>query len=230
MDEQTAQPTENTEVPVVDNAAILSRMDELAGEIKGLREVPSPQYTDGLRGALSQDQEVDPAFADDSDSYGAQEDYGYDPYAQADPQVAQQQAIQQLQQFVQEQAAQIADQKVTGVQRQMQEFIQAQEVSRLEKTYPDLNKPEVVGPLVEEAQRFAQQLGRPELATHPGMIEKLYLAQQASARAAQETPADGDQEVHLEGGGAQAPAQEDDLVSRVVNAGGADASARAFWT
>lgn len=219
---------QGAEAPSIDNAALLSRMDELAGEIKGLREAPAPQYA-GLGDALNpQQQEVDSASV--NDPYA--EDFGYDdpyqpqaPYGQqVDPQQAQAQAMAELQNFISTQVQQ-------GVQAQVQPWIHQQEVARLESQYPDLNKPEVVGPLVEEARRFAEQLGNPHLATSPAMIEKLYLAQQASARAAQETPADGDQEVHLEGGGAQQPqAQEDDLVSRVVNAGGGDAAARAFWT
>lgn len=231
MDEQIAQAgTEGAvEAPVVDNAALLGRMDELAGEIRGLREAPSPEFQGGIREALTPDQDADPALEDDS--FEPYQDQSYDPYSQQ-AQPDQQQALAQLQAYIAEQAGGIADQKVGAVQQQMQQYIQQQEVARLEKQYPDLNKPEVVGPLVVEAQNFARQLGRPELATSPAMIEKLYLAQQASARAAQETPADGDQEVHLEGGGAGqqgSSSPEDDLVSRVVNAGGADASGRAFW-
>lgn len=232
--EQTApaETTQTSEAPAsIDNAALLSRMDELAGDIKNLREAPSPQYQGGLDEQLSSQQ---PEVESASDEYSDDDYYqpqpgqqGYDPYgAQPDPAQAQQQAMAELQNFISSQVQQ-------GVQAQVQPWIHQQQVAALEAKYADLNKPEVVGPLVQEAKRFAAELGQPNLATSPALIEKLYLAQQASQRAAQETPADGDQEVHLEGAGGAgqaAGASDDDLVSRVLNAGGADASARAFWT
>lgn len=160
--EPTQGAEATAEAPQIDNAALLSRMDELAGEIKGLREAPAPQYEGGLNEALNPQQPEPVSAYDDETGYDPYDQSGYDQYQQpqVDPVQAQQQAMQELQTFIQTQVQQ-------GVQQQVQPWIHQQEVTRLEQTYPDLQKPEVVGPLVEEARRFAEQLGNPQLATSP---------------------------------------------------------------
>jgi hypothetical protein len=191
--------------------AMQQRMDDLAGQITELRS-QVPQYQQPLREAVNQ-----PAQPQEQpwDQQQQQEPDPADPYY--DPQYEQQQAMQQLQQYIQDQVQQ-------GVQSQITPYIRQQQAIELENKYPDLQNPQVAGPLVEEATKFAQQLGKPELAGDPRFIEKIYLAQSASSQAAQQTAADGDNGVHLEGAGAAPQAQEGDAGDDMLNAWGIDPS------
>lgn len=188
--------------------ALQSRLDELAGQVTELRGMV-PQYRPLSEQVGQQNQP--PQEPDPYQQPGFQEPV--DPYY--DPQQDQQQAMQQLEQYISQQVQQ-------GVQQQVTPWIRQQQAVELETKYPDLQNPQVAGPLVEEAARFAQQLGSPELAGDPRFIEKLYLAQKAMTDAAQQTAADGDNGVHLEGAGAAPQAQEADEGDGMLAAWGVD--------
>lgn len=184
--------------------ALMARMDELAGQMKELSQPAQAQqewqgpisdlpFAEGDFAGQPQDQQ----YADPGDYQPGQ----YAPEYGLDPQAQQQQAMQQLQEYITEQVQ-------SGVQQALEPHILTQKANELERTYPELANPEKAGEVVREAARIAQRMGRPELARNPELVELAYLAQQARSRAAQqETPADSG-DVHLEGAGAAPQAQE----------------------
>lgn len=96
----------------------------------------------------------------------------------------------------------------------------------LRERFNELQDEKVAGPIAQEAARFLQEIGRPDLIDTKHLvrvIEMQYKAQKADERAARETPARGEQTV-LEGGGGAAPTnQEDDddaIRRRIMNSGG----------
>lgn len=193
QDTQTQQDT-----PAVD--PVMARLDELTSRFDQL-QAPVQQDTRGITDFAMQqfEPEADP---------DPEPDYGYEE----DDAQAEQRAFEQLQKLVQEQVTQ-------GVQQHIQPFIVRQQAEALEAKYPDLAKPEVAARVMQQAEQFAQQLGQPNLAGSPALIEKLYLAERAGNLAAQETPADGGTGVHLESGGGQPQQQQMDERDRIVNMG-----------
>lgn len=114
----------------------------------------------------------------------------------------------------------IAQQVQQGVQQHVTPYIQQQRANELERQYPDLADPKKAGEVVQATAQYAQKLGRPELARDPQLVELVYLAQQARSNASQETPAGGEQGVHLESGGAAPQAEEMDPADRMLQAWG----------
>jgi hypothetical protein len=202
------------------NDALMSRLDEMAQQIGKLTEAPAqPQQ---FQGGIADQFQSDPGFGQDpqypsfAEDFGPQDDYQpgqYAPEYGQDPQVQQQQAMQQLQSYIAEQVQQ-------GVQNSVTPYIQQQKANELERKYPDLATPEKAAEVVQATAQYAQRLGRPELARDPELVELVYLAQQARNSAAQETPADGDQGVHLESGGAAPQQEEMDPADRMLKAWG----------
>lgn len=212
-----AQPT-NDAPPV--NDALMARLDEMQQQL-GKLQAPTqePQWQGGIADLPydQPDQGFDPNQSFDPnqgfDPYGQQPDQyqpgQYAPDQYQDPQQAQAQAMQQLQGYIAEQVQQ-------GVQQHVTPYIQQQRANELERQYPDLADPAKAGEIVAQTAQYAQKLGRPELARDPQLVELVYLAQQARSNAAQETPADGGNEVHLESGGAAPQQEEVDPVTRML--------------
>jgi hypothetical protein len=207
--ESTASNEQATSSPQVPDA-VMSRLDELAAGLAKLApQETSPQH--GLTEAVTQ---FDP-FTDETDDYS---------YEETDPQQQAAEA-QQLQQFIAQQVQQAA----SPFLQQLQQQAIHQQASALEQRYPELAKPEVAGPIVQQAQQVAAQIGRttglsPQqvdaLWRSPEFVENLYLAQRARTAAAQETPADATSNVQLEGSAAQVEQQgTDDVMSRIANSG-----------
>ena len=214
--EQTAgeaPQTEGQETQIPE--ALTARLDELStqiGELRGATPFQGgvaqnvAQAQQGISEGAQAPEGEWPYDQGGQDGYPQQywdgTQYGEQDLQQMAPQQAEQAAMQQLQQYI----GSAVNQAIAPFQqRELQ-----REAQQLEQRYPDLAKPEVAGPLVQQAQSYAHELGHPELGTNPRFIENFYLAQQARDRAAQETPADGDKGVHLEGGGAVPSGQEED--------------------
>lgn len=215
----TEAPQQETaaEPPAQTNDALMSRLDEMAAQMSKLTAPSEPEWQGGIsdlpyaEGDTSQDAPFDPyQQVPGSEQYQpGQYDTGYE----ADPAQAQQQAMQQLQSYISEQVQQ-------GVQQHVTPYIQQQRANELERQYPALADPKTAGEVVQQTAAYAQKLGRPELARDPQLVELVYLAQQARNSASQETPADGDQGVHLESGGAAPQAEEMDAADRMLKAWG----------
>jgi len=101
-----------------------------------------------------------------------------------------------------------------GVQAAMQPHLEAQaqqrrdaEADALEAKYPVLGDPAKAGEYIDKCVQQAQLLGRPELAREPAFLEMVYLADEATKKAAAEQSAPAGQEVTLERGGGAAPAE-----------------------
>lgn len=100
-------------------------------------------------------------------------------------------------------------------------FLQ-QDADALEQRYPALADPETQSAVVQEAVRFAQQLGNPELARNPQVVEQAYLAWCARNGTAA-VPASGEGDAQLEGGGGGNPGDAGDgpsIQEQIVSAGG----------
>lgn len=210
-------PTTQDTPPV--NDAMMARLDELGAQMAKLAgsQQPDPEWQGGISDQFGTDQfQPDPGFDQQGfDPYGQQADQyqpgQYAPDQYQDPQQAQAQAMEQLQGFIREQVQQ-------GVQQQVTPWMQQQRANELERQYPALADPKTAGEIVAQTAQYAQKLGRPELARDPQLVELVYLAQQAKTSAAQETPADGGQQVHLESGGAAPQQEEVDPATRMLQA------------
>lgn len=225
MSDQAAEPTQTADAP--EQAApdpIMQRMEELTSKVDSLlpQEPEQPGLTDSLydQTYTGQEAEQDPGQYDQQQGYDPGQ---YDGTQDLPPEQAAQQVNDLIDARVREQLAPIQQQQV---QRE-----QYQKALQLEQKYPDLQKGEVVGPVMKEVQARAMRSGNPDMVRDPEFIELVYLAQQAKTNASQQTAADGGSEAHLEGDGASPQqAEEDDFAQRVVNAGngqsGADGSFR----
>lgn len=199
-----------------DFSALMGRMDELAQSVKSL----TPQQQDPQFGGLSDSIYGQQGFEDGQQPDWNQQDgyeagqYG-DQFDGMDPQAQQRAAEQEVNRIID---ARVQEALAPHLAQQQQRQAYEQAV-RLEQKYPDLQKPEIVGPVMQEAQARAMRSGRPDLIQDPEFIELVYLAKQAQTNASQQTAADGGSEAHIEGEGAVPDAPEDDFAQRVVNAG-----------
>ncbi len=219
---EAAAPSEpGGEQQAPQNDALMARLNEMSEQLGKLAppEPTQPQYS-GLREAFAEganSPEPEPGY----DPYGdpgyqdpAFEPYGQQPWQQ--DQYGQQmhpaQAAQQLQQYI-AQAVQEATLPIT----------QGIKADQLEQKYPAIKEDpqKWIGLATQQAQR----IGRPDLAREPEFIELVHLAEAARSSAAQETPADGGNGVHLEGGGAAPQQPEEDAGDRMLKAWGIDPSA-----
>lgn len=198
---------------------LMQRLDEMSQQMAQLAQTKppegEPQY--GIEDLPYQDfsQFEGPDFGQPQDQYGYQDQGQYQPGQYApdpamDAHAQQQQAMQQLDQYVQQR-----------VQQAIEPVRIEQQVTELQNRYPDLQKPEVYTKVFNQAVQEAKRMGNPEMARQPRMIELVYLAQTGQERASQETPADGGQQgVHLEGGGAAPQEPEMDAADRMLQAWG----------
>lgn len=220
---QTAPEASTTETPQqgAPTDALMARIDEMSQQLGKLVAEPAPDFQGGLsdvyaEGAQSDDVPFEQGYQDyEQDGYQPGQ---YQPEYGTDPAQAQQQAMQQLQSYITEQVQQ-------GIQQNLTPHLQRQRANELERQYPDLADPQKAAKVVQATAQYAQRMGRPELARDPELVELVYLAEQARNSAAQETPADGGQSVHLESGGAAPQQPEEDAGDRMLRAWGIDPAA-----
>lgn len=175
-------------------------------------------------------QEQTPSFQQLADpSYDPYADQGYEPeqyeqQPQVDQMGNQQQAMsqQQAEQYLQG----LIDR---GVESRLTPYMAQQRALQIEQQYPELQKPEVVGQLQQDAVRLAQSMGNPDLARNPDFLLLAYQAKQAASSASQQTAADEQPGSGLEGGGAQAPGEETPNLAERMLAAGPTGPAAQFW-
>lgn len=92
------------------------------------------------------------------------------------------------------------------------------DAERLTAKYPDLAKPEVVGPVVEKARAIAEAAGQPGLVNNMDFVEAMYKAHMADQYAAGERPVGTEQEFELEraSGSGPAAADEPNTAERII--------------
>lgn len=208
-----------------DMSALMSRMDELSQTVQSLKPQEQSQEYGGLSDSFYGQQEGE------QQGQWNQQDYEIgqfgDQFDGMDPQAQQQAAIEEANKLIDARV----QEALNPIRQQYQQDRMVSQAKELEQKYPDLQKGDVVGPVMQEAQRRAQAAGQPDLVRNPAFIELVYLAQQATTNASQQTAADGGSEAHLEGEGAVPDAPEDDFAQRVVNAGSGPGTHGGFrWT
>lgn len=220
MSEQTAPDVQPDNTPVDTTAetpasppvsdAVMSRLDELAASVARI----APQEAEPQHGFTDLvNQPYDPFQG--ADEFGFEED----PNLAAQPN-----ELQQLNDLI----AQQVQQHLGPLQQRLTQTQANWQADQLQQKYPDLGKPEVVSGLMNELDTLASSLsqsGMPaqqvhQILRHPALVEKLYLAQRANTAAAQETPADANNTVQLEGAAAQVEApQQNDIMANILNSG-----------
>lgn len=116
------------------------------------------------------------------------------------------QAAQQLQQLISEQAKAGIQEAIGPLQTQLQELQSQQGADALTAEFPELAKPEVAEALVKQAEQQAQIIGQPELVSNFAFLRVLYMAGRASQLQQQQNgSADGAQAATLEGAGGASP-------------------------
>lgn len=109
-------------------------------------------------------------------------------------------AVQVLDQFIGQRLAAGMQQQQQALEQRMQQMQTQQQAQQqldqyadqIERQYPEFQDEEHTARLLDATAQFAQQLGRPELASDPRLLERVLLAERA-----QSGQAPG-QEVHLE--------------------------------
>lgn len=102
---------------------------------------------------------------------------------------------------------QFQQQHLAPLQQQVQQQQWEMDASQLASEIPDLQNPEMAQQVMDAANQIAENIGQPNLATHPqfvrvlayGMIGMQYAQQQ------QQTAESAPQAAHMEGGGGAAP-------------------------
>jgi hypothetical protein len=84
------------------------------------------------------------------------------------------------------------------------------EADALEERYSKLQDETFQTEMIDETIRFCQEIGRPELAREPRMLEIVYLAHEAQQHAENEVPAGSEREVVLSRSGAAGAGQGED--------------------
>lgn len=114
-----------------------------------------------------------------------------------------------LQQYIAQQVQRGIQEHVSPLSESVQGLTMRHEAAELVSKYPDMDKPEVAGPVIEEADQLAKSMGRPELATNMKFLGTIYEAQMARKYAAGEVPVGGKQGFEAERGGGAGPVAQD---------------------
>lgn len=135
-------------------------------------------------------------------------------------------AVAVLDQFIGQRLAAGMQQQQQALEQRMQQMQTQQQqqaeldtyADHIERQYPEFQDEEHTARLLDATAQFAQQLGRPELASDPRLLERVLLAERAQSGQAG-SPAPG-QEVHLETSTAApgAPTGEVDPAAGIVAA------------
>lgn len=163
---------------------------------------------------------------DDGFEFDLESLYG-DPTGEQQNQQQRELDPQALQSLIDTRAQQLLEQQLGPLAQQVQHIQVGLDAEALTAKYPDLEKPEVVGPVVEKARALAEAMGDPRLAQNAQFVEVIYKAQMADARAAGEQPAGAEQGFELERAGGAGPAagEAPNIAERLVQKG----QDGAFW-
>ena len=131
-----------------------------------------------------------------------------------------QQLAQNLQNLINTQAQQVAQQQVSPIQQQLQELQRERAAEALVGEFPELNEPEHAQRVIQMTREYAEMMGQPDLADNPQMWRLVHLANAAMV-AAKEEEANGSL-AHVEGGGGAGAGQQPqvDLGDLIVNGQG----------
>lgn len=89
-------------------------------------------------------------------------------------------AMQQLGELIRGEASKIATQQIAPLQQEMQQERHDRQFEALSDRYPQLQDQAVAKELLSVTAQIVEQEGFPkELATHPGFVERIYLASRA---------------------------------------------------
>lgn len=92
-------------------------------------------------------------------------------------------AMQQLGQLIRGEAEKVAQQQLAPVQQELQQEKQERGYEDLANRYPQLQDSKVAKELLDLTHQVVEQEGfPPDLAFHPGFVEKIYLASRAQAQ------------------------------------------------
>lgn len=217
MAEAEATQAEGTEAEGGEQSA-----PEWQGAIEQLGEQFSSRFDEVANLIQSQQEQPEPESDDD---YGYQPEFDaeqlYDDDGEMDPQAAQ----QLLQQMVGQHSQQAVQEAVGPLMERINNMEIQRQAESLEAEFPELQKEEVAGAVLQAAEQHAAEIGQPELGRNPAFVRVVYLAQKAADRAAGEVPA-GTQPDGLEAaGGAVAPTPQVDPADGIVAA----RNRNSFW-
>lgn len=216
-DQQTEASVEQTEAPTTETQATDQAQPDVLAQLSQRLDGLPQQIVQGLSEAFQGQEQPDPyqdPYGQQNDPYGAQND----PYQGLDPNDPRDAALLQMQQQYQQ---------LQQTTQQMSSQVYNREASDLMNKYPDLQKDEVAGPVVDQARQIVQALGGdPRSSRIPAaVIKTAYKAWKADQIASQQQPMDNGQGVTLEGAGAvqqQAPVNEAEELLGVVNKPGSN--------
>jgi hypothetical protein len=101
----------------------------------------------------------------------------------------------------------VAKAELAPFEAQRAEERRVAEADALEEKYPELQEESVQDAMIEKVVAFAKQIGQPELAREPALLEMVYLAEKAKERAGDEIPAGSERTVRLQTGSTAPPAE-----------------------
>jgi hypothetical protein len=208
-DAAEAQGTETAESPAVDTSAITDRVEQLASEFGGFRQLIESRLPEPS--APEAEEEPDPWAA----LLGEEEEEPEPQGPQYDP--------RQLQQVMQQAIEQGIEQRVGPLHDMVSQLTTQQNLNDLYTRFPDMKDPEVSKATGQAARQLAEQIVGPEhahvLTNNPEFIANVHMARAGQERAAGEVPATGDT-TQLEGGGGAAPGsvEQPNIVQQVMQA------------
>lgn len=219
--QQGQQGNEGTDQAGPDFSPVMDRIDQIEATIGPVAEwVQSQQAPPEAQGEDYADF-VNRLFAgEEAPAETEQEQQAQLPQVFTDPQAFQ----QLLDRAVQEKLDKTVGPELEAGRQDRQQ----REINELMTKYPALKEQDVAGPVVQAAQQFAyelaQRLGQPELADtlwrQPGVVEQMYLAEQARQTSGAEVPAGANGgEARLEGAnGANPGADQPNLAEQIIQA------------
>lgn len=113
-----------------------------------------------------------------------------------------------------------AVEQVAGLQGVRDRETRLAYANELEAKYPALQDETVQDEMISKTIAFAREIGRPEMAMDPRLLERIYLAHEAERRSASEVPAGRERGVTLERGSAAGAGglKQEDEGDRIVAA------------
>lgn len=209
MTEQGAEVTTNGSEPA-ETAETTQVPDKLLESLEAFKTDVSGRL-DALQQRIPEPAEEEPEAEDDPgfEFTFSDEDYG------EDGELSQEAQMRALNELVRQQ---VAEAQRPHLEREAKQR-RMSEADALEKQYPDLAKEDVQDAMIEKVVAFANELGVPELAREPKLLEIVYLATEAEKVAADERSGDEQEFVMERSGAARAAASgQDDTADRIVGA------------
>jgi hypothetical protein len=179
----------------LDLSPVLERFDDMGSRMERIES----QFSEYARGD-------EPEEADDEFDFASL--FGDEQGQEAEPEPRNLNP-EALQAFIAQQVERGIKDAVNPLSESVQGLTMRHEAAELVSRYPDMDKPEVAGPVIEEADQLAKSMGRPELATNMKFLGTIYEAQMARRYAAGEVPVGGKQGFEAERGGGAGPVASD---------------------